>query len=110
MIIFVPLAMFAAPVFDRVTDLPDPLRALAYANPLGAAIEMMRAAVLDGVSPPILAYCGFLVVSAAVCRGGFAGFEGLTGIFNDVLLLRNPMCPPRANPFTLTPVDPHHKH
>jgi lipopolysaccharide transport system permease protein len=85
MITFVPLAMFATPVFYRVTDLPGPFRALAYANPLGTAIEMMRAAVLDGGSPPILAYCGFLVVSVAVCRGGYAVFERYKGILIDVI-------------------------
>jgi lipopolysaccharide transport system permease protein len=85
MITFVPLAMFATPVFYRVTDLPGPLRALAYANPLGTAIEMVRAAVLDGVSPPILAYCGFLVVSVAACRGGYAVFERYKGILIDVI-------------------------
>ena len=85
MITFVPLAMFATPVFYRVTDLPDPLRALAYANPLGTAIEMMRAAVLDGVLPPTLACCGFLFVSLAVCRGGYAVFERYKGILIDVI-------------------------
>src|SRR5260370_38368404 len=79
MMTFVPLAMFATPVFYRVTDLPDPLRALAYANPLGTAIEMVRAAVLDGVLPPTLACCGFLVVSFAVCRGGLAAFVAVWG-------------------------------
>jgi len=85
MITFVPLMMFATPVFYRVADLPDPLRVLAYANPLGTAIEMARAAVLDGVSPPTLAYCGFLVVSLAVCRGGYAVFERYKGILVDVI-------------------------
>lgn len=85
MITFIPLAMFATPVFYRVTDLPDPLRVIAYANPLGTAIEMMRAAVLDGGSPPILAYCGFLLVSVAACRGGYAVFERYKGILIDVI-------------------------
>jgi lipopolysaccharide transport system permease protein len=85
MITFVPLAMFATPVFYRVSDLPDPLRALAYANPLGTAIEMARAAVLGGVLPPTLACCGFLVVSLAVCRGGYAVFERYKGILIDVI-------------------------
>src|SRR5260370_16777342 len=81
MMTFVPLAMFATPVFYRVTDLPDPLRALAYANPLGTAIEMMRAAVLDGFLPPTLACCGFLFVSLAVCRVGVSGFQRHKGPF-----------------------------
>jgi lipopolysaccharide transport system permease protein len=85
MITFIPLAMFATPVFYRVSDLPGPLRALAYANPLGTAIEMMRAAVLGGALPPALAYCGFLVVSIAVCRGGYAVFERYKGILIDVI-------------------------
>jgi lipopolysaccharide transport system permease protein len=85
MITFVPLALFATPVFYRVTDLPGPLRALAYTNPLGTAIEMMRAAVLDEASPPTLAYCGFLLVSVAVCRGGYAVFARYKGILIDVI-------------------------
>jgi lipopolysaccharide transport system permease protein len=85
MITFVPLVMFATPVFYRVADLPDGLRVLAYANPIGAAIEIMRAAVLDGVLPPTLACIGFLVVSLAVCRGGYAVFERYKGILVDVI-------------------------
>jgi lipopolysaccharide transport system permease protein len=85
MITFVPLVMFATPVFYRVADLPDGLRVLAYANPIAAAIEIMRAAVLDGVLPPTLACIGFLVVSLAVCRGGYAVFERYKGILVDVI-------------------------
>jgi lipopolysaccharide transport system permease protein len=85
MITFVPLMMFATPVFYRVTDLPDALRVLAYANPLGTAIEIARAAVFDGILPPPLACCGFLVVSLALCRGGYAVFERYKGILVDVI-------------------------
>jgi lipopolysaccharide transport system permease protein len=85
MITFVPLMMFVTPVFYRVTDLPAGLRVLAYANPLGAAIEIARAIVLDGVLPPTLACLGFLVVSFAVCRGGHAVFERYKGILIDVI-------------------------
>jgi len=85
MITFVPLVMFATPVFYRVTDLPDALRVLAYANPLGTAIEMARAAMLDGVWPPTIACFGFLVLSLAVCRGGHAVFERYKGILVDVI-------------------------
>jgi lipopolysaccharide transport system permease protein len=85
MITFVPLAMFASPVFYRVTDLPGALRVLAYANPLGTAIEVVRATVLDGVLPPALAYFGFLVMSLTVCRGGYAVFERYKGILVDVI-------------------------
>jgi lipopolysaccharide transport system permease protein len=85
MITFVPLMMFVTPVFYRVTDLPAGLRVLAYANPLGAAIEIARAVVLDGVLPPTLACLGFIVVSFAVCRGGHAVFERYKGILIDVI-------------------------
>ena len=85
MITFVPLVMFATPVFYRVTDLPDALRVLAYANPLGTAIEIARAAMLDGVWPPTIACFGFLVLSLAVCRGGHAVFERYKGILVDVI-------------------------
>jgi lipopolysaccharide transport system permease protein len=85
MITFVPLMMFATPVFYRVADLPAGLRMLVYANPLGAAIEIARAVVLDGVFPPIFACLEFLVVSLAVCRGGYAVFERYKGILIDVI-------------------------
>jgi homopolymeric O-antigen transport system permease protein len=85
MITFVPLAMFATPVFYRVTDLPRALRVLAYANPLGTAIEMTRAAALGGVFPPVSACCGFLVVSLGACVGGYAVFERYKGILIDVI-------------------------
>jgi ABC-type polysaccharide/polyol phosphate export permease len=58
---------------------------LAYANPLGAVIEIARAVVLDGVFPPIFACLGFLVVSLAVCRGGHAVFQRYKGILIDVI-------------------------
>jgi lipopolysaccharide transport system permease protein len=85
MITFVPLVMFATPVFYRATDLPSELRMLAYANPLGTAIEVVRAVVLGGVFPPTLACCGFLVVSLGVCRGGYAVFERYKGTLIDVI-------------------------
>jgi lipopolysaccharide transport system permease protein len=85
MITFVPLLMFVTPVFYRVTDLPDALRVLAYANPLGTAIEIARAAILDGILPPPLACFGFVVLSLAVCRGGYAVFERYKGILVDVI-------------------------
>jgi lipopolysaccharide transport system permease protein len=85
MITFVPLSMFATPVFYQVTDLPGNLRVLAYVNPLGTAIEMARAAVLGGVFPPAFAYGGFLIVSLAACCGGYAVFERYKGILIDVI-------------------------
>src|SRR5260370_39542456 len=110
MMTFVPLAMFATPVFYRVTDLPDPLRALAYANPLGTAIEMMRAAVLDGVLPPTLACCGFLFVSLAVCRGGCVVFVRYKGIFIEVFFRRGPRSRPVPGLSTLLPRPPPSKN
>jgi lipopolysaccharide transport system permease protein len=77
--------MFATPVFYRVADLPAGLRVLAYVNPLGAAIEIARAVVLDGIFPPIFACLGFLVASLAVCRGGYSVFQRYKGILIDVI-------------------------
>jgi lipopolysaccharide transport system permease protein len=85
MITFIPLAMFATPVFYRVTDLPGDLRVLAYINPLGTAIEMARAVALGGVFPPAWACCEFLVVSLGACCGGYAVFERYKGILIDVI-------------------------
>jgi lipopolysaccharide transport system permease protein len=85
MITFVPLMMFATPVFYRVADLPAGLRVLAYINPLGAAIEIARAVVLDGIFPPMFVCFGFLVLSLAVCRGGYAVFQRYKGILIDVI-------------------------
>jgi lipopolysaccharide transport system permease protein len=85
MITFVPLVMFATPVFYRVADLPGELRLLAYLNPLATVIEIARAALLGGAFPPTLACCGFLIVSLAVCRGGYAVFERYRGTLIDVI-------------------------
>jgi homopolymeric O-antigen transport system permease protein len=85
MITFVPLLLFATPVFYRASDLPQRLSVFVYLNPLGSAIEMMRAAVLGGVPPRLLVYCGFVVVSLAVCRGGYAVFLRYKGILVDVI-------------------------
>ena len=85
MITFVPLVMFATPVFYRVTDLPGGLRVLAYVNPLGTAIEMARAAALGGTFPPAFACCGFLIVSLGAFCGGYAVFERYKGILIDVI-------------------------
>jgi lipopolysaccharide transport system permease protein len=85
MITLVPLMMFATPVFYRVTDLPRALRVLAYANPLGTAIEIARAAAFGGVFPPTWACCGFLVLSLAVCSSGYAVFARYKGILIDVI-------------------------
>jgi lipopolysaccharide transport system permease protein len=85
MITLVPLMMFASPVFYRVSDLHGAVRVLAYANPLGTAIELTRAAVLGGVFPPTWACCGFLIVSLAACSGGYAIFARYRGILIDVI-------------------------
>jgi lipopolysaccharide transport system permease protein len=85
MFTFVPLVMFATPVFYRASDLPYPLNIVAYLNPLGTAIESARAVLLGGSLPPIAAYLGFVISSLVVCRGGYAVFRRYKGVLVDVI-------------------------
>jgi lipopolysaccharide transport system permease protein len=85
MITIVPVLMFATPVFYRITDLPAGLQPFAYANPLGTAIETVRALLLGGNPPPMLACLGAAALSLAICHGGYAVFERYKGIVADVI-------------------------
>ncbi|HZT89548.1 MAG TPA: ABC transporter permease [Stellaceae bacterium] len=85
MITLVPLLLLGTPVFYRASDLPYRLGIAAYANPLGAAIEMMRAIVLGGTPPLPIVYAWFVLLSLLVCRGGYAVFARYKGILVDVI-------------------------
>lgn len=82
---FVPLMIFATPVFYRISDLPASLQVVAYLNPVGAAIEMARDVILWGTLPPPWAYATFCVISFAVFRGGYAIFDRYKGILLDAI-------------------------
>lgn len=82
---FVSVAMIATPVFYRVTDLPPGMRIVVYINPLGAVIEMARAAILGEAAFPVLAYAGFCIVSLGVFRAGYAVFDRYRGILLDAI-------------------------
>ncbi|GHJ45285.1 transport permease protein [Catellatospora sp. TT07R-123] len=63
--VVIPSTLFAG-VFFPVSQLPEAVRALAYASPLWHAVELCRSATL-GVAPPwpIWAHLGYLLLWAA---------------------------------------------
>lgn len=82
---FVPLMIVATPVFYSIGDLPADLQLVAYLNPVGAVIEMMRSLVLGGTAFPFIAYGVFCVFSLCVCRIGYSIFERYKGIALDAI-------------------------
>ena len=82
---FVPLMIVATPVFYSIGDLPADLQLVAYLNPVGAVIEMMRSLVLGGTAFPFVAYGAFCVLSLCVCRIGYSIFERYKGIALDAI-------------------------
>jgi lipopolysaccharide transport system permease protein len=82
---FIPLTMAATPVFYTVADMPAVLQAAAYLNPIGATIEMIRAAVLGETRFPVLVYVLFCAVALAVFRAGYTVFDRYKGIALDAI-------------------------
>lgn len=82
---FIPLTMAATPVFYTVADMPTVLQTAAYLNPIGATIEMVRAAVLGETRFPLLVYALFCAVALAVFRAGYTVFDRYKGIALDAI-------------------------
>ena len=82
---FIPLTMAATPVFYTAGDMPPALQAAAYLNPIGATIEMIRAAILGDTRFPVLVYVLSCVVALVVFRAGYTVFDRYKGIALDAI-------------------------
>lgn len=80
-----PVLMFVSPIFYGMADVPEPLRAFGYLNPLAIFIEAMRALLFAGTLPgwPLLA--AMAVAPALLFWLGFAFFARNRARFADVV-------------------------
>lgn len=79
------LLMFLSPVFYPVSLVPPPLRPWVRVNPVAAAIEVGRSALLGGPPPPLALLVGGSLGSLALLGLGLAWFRRLEPGFRDVL-------------------------
>jgi len=82
---FMPILIFASPVFYTVAELPPQTQVWAYFNPLAGYIEMMRDLVLRGTLPNPLVYAATAAVSLVVFWFGHGIFRRYRSILIDVI-------------------------
>jgi lipopolysaccharide transport system permease protein len=81
----IPVAMFATPVFYEASALPEHWRPLLYLNPLTGFIEMLRAILLRGEAPSLLAYGLSLACAIALFYLGRTLFMRKKSILVDII-------------------------
>lgn len=82
---FMPVLIFASPVFYSVAELPVQTRVWAYFNPLAGYIEMMRDILLRGTVPDPLVFAASVGLSLLVFWWGHAIFRRYRSILIDVI-------------------------
>jgi lipopolysaccharide transport system permease protein len=82
---FMPILIFASPVFYSVQELPAQTRVWAYFNPLAGYMEMMRDIVLRGTAPDPLVFLSAAAVSLLFFWWGHAVFRRYRSILIDVI-------------------------
>ncbi len=79
------ILLFLSPIFYPATSLPEPYRAVLYANPLTFIIEQTRLVLIAGTSPDWAGLGVAMAIGAVVAMLGFAWFEKSRRGFADVL-------------------------
>lgn len=77
--------MFLAPVFYPLSAVPEGYRAWLFLNPLTYPIEATRAALFDGVPPPLPGFVIYGVFSIVTAQLGYWAFQRARRGFVDVL-------------------------
>jgi lipopolysaccharide transport system permease protein len=77
--------MFATPVFYEASAVPPSWRPLLYINPLTGFIEMLRAVLLRGEAPGLLAYGLSLMGALALFYLGRTLFMRKKSILVDII-------------------------
>ncbi|MDO8630964.1 MAG: ABC transporter permease, partial [Phycisphaerales bacterium] len=85
MITFVPLLIFASPVFYMPSDFPANIRFVFYLNPLSPFIEMARDILLVGAVPHPLTYLVACAIAVVMFYGGYSFFMRYRSVVVDVL-------------------------
>ncbi|MDF1746711.1 MAG: ABC transporter permease [Gimesia sp.] len=83
--VFTMVLLFMSPVFYPISNLPERIQPLMYANPLTFIIEQSRAVLMWGQFPNWGGVCISFVISAVVAWLGFAWFQKTRRGFADVL-------------------------
>jgi lipopolysaccharide transport system permease protein len=79
------ILLFLSPIFYPATALPEPYRAVLYANPLTFIIEQTRLVLIAGTAPNWAGLSLAMVIGAVLAMLGFAWFEKSRRGFADVL-------------------------
>ena len=82
---FIPLLIFASPVFYSLQEVPAGSRIYTYINPLAPYMEMMRDTVLRGVVPDPLLYLWSVFLALVSFWWGYAVFRRYRSILIDVI-------------------------
>jgi lipopolysaccharide transport system permease protein len=83
--IFTTVLLFLSPLFYPISALPESYRVWLHVNPLTFIIEESRNALIFGRTPSIVGLVASLVMSTAVCVGGFWWFQKSRKGFADVV-------------------------
>lgn len=83
--LFTTVVLFMSPVFYPMSALPEPLRSIAWLNPLALVIEDLRAILFVGTQPHWLALTGSAVLGLMMAAAGFLWFEKTRPGFADVV-------------------------
>ncbi len=77
--------LFLAPIFFPVTALPDWLQPWVALNPVSIPVESIRDLLIFGRIPPLQPLLAYMLVSLAICLGGFHWFEKTRKGFADII-------------------------
>ena len=78
-------SMFLSPIFYPLSALPEWLRPWVAANPLTYPVETVRAVLIFGTGPDLLALVAYTMVAMLVATLGYTWFQKTRRGFADVL-------------------------
>jgi lipopolysaccharide transport system permease protein len=82
---FAPVLLFTTPVFYSLSDLPGPLRRVAYLNPMTSYIEMTNQILLAATWPDPLVYVASTAFAVCVFFAGRTFFLRYRNVVIDVI-------------------------
>jgi lipopolysaccharide transport system permease protein len=85
MVVIAPATLFMSPVFYPLSTVPQPVRAVLYANPLSFVIESARGALFDGHWPSLLGFGIYSLIACVFAWLGRSWFMSVRGGFADVV-------------------------
>jgi lipopolysaccharide transport system permease protein len=80
-----PVLLFTTPVFYSLSDLPEPLRRVAFLNPMTSYVEMTSQVLLAGTLPNPLVYIASTAFAACVFFAGRTFFVRYRNVVIDII-------------------------